>query len=164
MTTLTSKLAIFAVGATCLLANPGARADIIFCNNFAHSVYVAIAYQQQDGSWVSRGWLSVDTGQCSEFDSAIRVKTFYYRAESVPFRDKGREMTNSWGIGDTKFAIYENSNFNYWNAQTKILNSTLASFAKSLETTEDAISVTVTFDADGIHSLQTTHSKLKPQP
>ena len=95
MSVLTAKLGGCAIGLACLLANPSARADIIFCNNFPHLIYIAIAYPQDDGSWITRGWLNVDTGQCSEFDSALRVKTFYYRAESVPFRAGGHQVTIS---------------------------------------------------------------------
>ena len=164
MSVLTAKLGGCAIGLACLLANPSAKADIIFCNNFPHLIYVAIAYPQDDGSWITRGWLNVDTGQCTEFDSALHVKTFYYRAESVPFHAGGRQLTNIWGGSDAKFAVWEDSNFNYWDAQPKVLNSSLGPFIKGIETTDDAISVTVTFDADGIHSTQTTHSKLKPQP
>ena len=74
-------------------------------------------------------------------------------------------VKNIWGTDDdTKFAIYEDSNFNYWNAQTKILNSTLVGFIKGVETNEDSLSVTVTFAPDGIHSTQTTHSSAPKSP
>src|SRR5664280_911409 len=33
----------------CLLAGPSARADITFCNQFPHLVYVAMAYPQNGG-------------------------------------------------------------------------------------------------------------------
>ncbi len=165
MSALASKLGGCAIGAACVFVNPAAKADIVFCNNFPHLVYVAVAYPQSDGSWVSRGWLNVSTGACSEFDTAVRVKTFYYRGESDPFSDGGRQVKNIWGTDDdTKFAIYEDSNFNYWNAQTKILNSTLVGFIKGVETNEDSLSVTVTFAPDGIHSTQTTHSSAPKSP
>jgi uncharacterized membrane protein len=62
------------------------KARLPFCNEFPHLVYVAIAYEQSGGSFISRGWLSLDTGDCSVFDLAIRVRPFYYRGESVPCR------------------------------------------------------------------------------
>ncbi len=155
MSALTSMLSRCAVGMTCLLAIPTARADIVFCNKFAHTVYVAIAYPQQDGSWISRGWIALDTGECSEFDSAIRVKTFYYRGQTAQYREGRKQVRTVWSSGDTKFAMWEKDNFNYWNAQTKVLNSTLAVFSKVGEATGDAISVTVTFEADGIQTTTT---------
>ncbi len=144
-----SKLCGCAVGLACVLAISSAKADIVFCNKFAHMVYVAIAYPQDNGTWVSRGWLGLDTGECSQFDTALHVKTFYYRGESVDFRDpSGGSVKNNWGSGK-KFAMFEDGNFNYWNAQKKVLDSSLADFSKGAETDGDAVSATVTFEANG---------------
>jgi len=49
-----------AAGVVCMLAASSAKANIVFCNEFPAEVWVAIAYQQEDGSWLSRGWLSVE--------------------------------------------------------------------------------------------------------
>jgi uncharacterized membrane protein len=127
----TSLRPIAAVSGLIMLAPSAANADLIFCNQFTQSIYAAIAYQQQDGSWISRGWLNVDPGKCASFDSALTLKGFYYRVESVPYRVNGRQVTGSWGNGDGSFAIYENSNFQYWNAQAKPLNSTMAPFTRN---------------------------------
>ena len=143
-----SKLCGCAAGLACLLPISSAKAEIKFCNQFPHVVYVAIAYPQDGGSWLSRGWMSLDTGQCSVFDSALRVKTFYYRAESATYRNGSRRIKTSWGAG-RKFAIWEDSNFNYWNAAERVLKSTLAEFTQGPETTGDAVSATVTLDAEG---------------
>jgi uncharacterized membrane protein len=133
----------------CLLAGPSARADIPFCNQFPHLVYVALAYPQNGGSWISRGWISLKTGECSLFDPALRVKTFYYRGESAAYRGaSGKRVKNNWGSGRS-FAIREAGNFNYWDAQQKVLDSSLADFTHAGGTNGDAISVTVTFNADG---------------
>jgi uncharacterized membrane protein len=133
----------------CLLAGPSVRADITFCNEFPHLVYVAMAYPQNGGSWISRGWISLKTGECSLFDPALRVKTFYYRGESAAYRGaSGKRVKNNWGSGRS-FAIREAGNFNYWDAQQKVLDSSLADFTHAGETNGDAISVTVTFNADG---------------
>ena len=143
-----SKLCGCVAGLACLLPISSAKAEIKFCNQFPHVVYVAIAYPQDGGSWLSRGWMSLDTGECSVFDSALRVKTFYYRAESAVYRSGSRRIKTSWGTG-RKFAIWEDSNFNYWNAAERVLKSTLAEFTQGPETTGDAVSATVTFDAEG---------------
>ena len=58
-----------AAGVVCLLAASSAKANIVFCNECPAEVWVAIAYQQEDGSWLSRGWLSVETGKCYPFDT-----------------------------------------------------------------------------------------------
>ena len=143
-----AKLCGYAVGLVILLAGASAQAKIKFCSEFPHTVFVAIAYPQDGGSWLSRGWMSLNTGECSVFDSALRVKTFYYRAESAPYRSGSRRIKTSWGAG-RKFAIWEASNFNYWNAAERVLKSTLAEFSQGPQTSEDAVSATVTFDAEG---------------
>jgi uncharacterized membrane protein len=143
-----------ALGLAFLCAASGARAEIVFCNKFVHVVYAAIAYPQDDDSWISRGWVALDPGECSSFDTALHVKTFYYRGESEPFRDGGRRVKVNWGAG-RKFAIWEKDNFNYWNAQNKVLNSSLADFTKGAEASADNVAATVTFEADGLHSSVT---------
>lgn len=159
MSAVRTTLGACAIAAATLLASSSARADIIFCNKFPHLLYVAIAYPQTDGSdsWISRGWLNVDTGDCAEFDTALHVKTLYYRAESVSYRDGGHSLRTVWGGGgDAQFAIWENDNFNFWNAQTRVLRSTLVTFTKVGETTGEALAVRMTFEADGIHVTTTT--------
>jgi len=107
-------------------------------------VWVAIAYQQKNGSWLSRGWLSVETGNCYAFDTAIRVKTFYFRGESRSYHHK----TYSWGNGKD-FAVWERDNFQYYDADQRVLNSTLKSFTKAPDAAGDEISATITFPEDG---------------
>jgi len=151
-----SKLCGCAAGLACLLAGPSAKADIKFCSLFPHVVYVAMAYPQNEGSWISRGWISLKTNECSLFDPALRVKTFYYRGESAAYRNaSGTRVKASWG-GSRTFAIREAGNFNYWDAQQKVLDSSLAGFTQGPETAGDAVSATVTFDAEGKMSIVTT--------
>ena len=148
-------------GAACvasLLAVSGARADIQFCNQFAQTVFVAMAYPQDDESWISRGWLEVGSGKCFSFDTAIKVNTFYYRAESKPYKEGGKQVTTSWG-NEKEFAIFEDSNFQYWGADRKVLNSSLTKFSKGAETA-GPVTATVTFEADG----KFTTVKIPPTP
>jgi len=65
-------------------------AEIQFCNKFPQKVYVAIAYPQADQSWISRGWLEIDTGDCAEFDSALHPSAVYYRARACPIAMRRR--------------------------------------------------------------------------
>jgi uncharacterized membrane protein len=127
----TSLRLIAAVSGLIMLAPSAANADLIFCNQFTQLIYVAMAYQQQNGAFISRGWLNVDPGNCASFDSSLTLKGFYYRVESVPYRLNGREVTETWGNGDGSFAVFEKSNFQYWNAQAKPLNSTMAPFTRN---------------------------------
>ena len=60
-----AKLCGYAVGLVILLAGASAQAEIKFCSEFPHTVFVAIAYPQDGGSWLSRGWMSLNTGECS---------------------------------------------------------------------------------------------------
>jgi uncharacterized membrane protein len=151
---LVARACGYALGLACLCAASRVEADIRFCNEFPHLVYIAMAYPQEESAWISRGWLAAETGQCYAFDSALRVKTFYYRGESAPYRDKGKSIRTTWGVG-MKFAILDNANFNYWNAQDKVLNSALAEFNRGVDIEEGVASVTVTFKADGKISFET---------
>ncbi|HLH10335.1 MAG TPA: DUF1036 domain-containing protein [Methylovirgula sp.] len=129
-------------------AASGAKADITFCNKFGRLVYVAIAYPQSDGSFISRGWMSLSDGNCAQFDTAIHVKTFYFRGESEWYREGGHRSREIWGKGD-KFAIWENDNFQYYDAQQQVLNSTLVEFTHGPEAENGDVSTTVTFTDHG---------------
>jgi len=135
-----------------------ASADIVFCNKFPHQIYVAIAYPQVSGQWLSRGWMSLTPGDCAYFDSAIRVKTFYYRAESDPYNDGGRRVKEMWGKSNRSFAIFEDTNFEYWDAARRVLNSTLAMFTAGpvLQSKDPnaSVSTTVTFNANGTSTVE----------
>jgi hypothetical protein len=153
------RIAAFALVAVGLAATTGARAEIQFCNKFPQKVYVAIAYPQGDQSWVSRGWLEIDTGDCAEFDSALHPNTIYYRGESVPYRNaSGASVTRVWSTPGRQYAIWEKDNFNYWNAQEKVLNSTLVDFSLLGEGLAADASVSVTFEQDGIHTTTTVNA------
>ena len=79
--------------------------EISFCNEFPHKLYIAIAYLQTDvNNYLSRGWLEVETGKCYVFDTAIRVPSFYYRAESETYRDGKHRVKMEWG-NDKQFAV-----------------------------------------------------------
>jgi uncharacterized protein DUF1036 len=156
------RLAALTLALVSLGAATGARAEIQFCNKFPQKVFVAIAYPQADGSWISRGWLELDTGDCDEFDSALHPGTLYYRGESVPYRNpSGANVTRVWSAPGHQFAIWEKDNFHYWNAQEKVLNSTLEDFSLAADGLDNDASVTVTFEEDGIH---TTTDVRRPGP
>jgi hypothetical protein len=138
-----------AISAALLVVTPvnavAASGEITFCNKTPHSVFVAIAYQQSDESWMSRGWLSVDADKCYDFDTAIRVRTFYFRGESTYQVHHTREV---WGKGK-EFDIWENSNFQYYSADQKVSKARFVEFTKAPDASSDAITATVTFTADG---------------
>ena len=141
-----------------LLAMSTANADIVFCNKFPHTVFVAIAYPQAGGSWMSRGWLEIATGDCNIFDSAIRVKTFYFRGMTDPFRNAARQReVDTWGKGKN-FAVLEADNFQFYDAENRVLKSTLKPFTQGPETDGDAVSATVTFPEDGGGTIVTSNS------
>ncbi|NVN88274.1 MAG: DUF1036 domain-containing protein [Rhodopseudomonas sp.] len=134
--------------AVCLLGASGAGAEIIFCNSFGHVVNVAIAYPQSDGSFISRGWLSLSDGACAPFDTAIHVKTFYFRGESVQYRGTDGHMKRVyWGKGD-KFAMWEKDNYQYYNARQRVYNSTLMEFTQGPISGGDDVSAKVIFTPD----------------
>ncbi len=137
------------VAAGSILSTTASHADIVFCNQFDHLVYVAIAYPQSGGSFISRGWMSLSPGDCSPFDTAIRVKTFYFRGESEPYRDgSGHKKKYSWGKGKP-FAIWEKDNFQYYDAEHRVLKSTLEEFTQGPESDSGDVSAKVTFKEGG---------------
>jgi hypothetical protein len=153
------RFAALAFVAVSLGATTGARAEIQFCNKFPQKVFVAIAYSQSDQSWISRGWLEIDTGDCAEFDSALHPDTIYYRGESVPYRNaSGASVTRVWSNSAHQFAIWEKDNFQYWNAQEKVLNSTLVDFSLLANGLASDASVSVTFEEDGVHTTTTVNT------
>ena len=147
---------IWAALLACLPALPGAKADIIFCSKFPYLIYTALAYPQASDSWMSRGWLNVESNRCFQFDTMLNPKTFYYRGESESYKDKGKTVRSTWGTS-MPFAIKEGANFNYWNAQTRILDSTLAQFNKGIDIEDGVASVTVTYGADGKISFESVN-------
>lgn len=134
-----------------LLAAPSARAgtgEISFCNEFPHKLYIAIAYLQTDvNNYLSRGWLEVETGKCYVFDTAIRVESFYFRAESETCRDGKHKVKMEWGT-DKKFAVRD-ANFQSYNAEKAYSGMRLAGFAKGAESSGGPLTAIVTFTETG---------------
>ncbi len=150
MALLRSCLGLAAFAAAGLLALSPARAaegEISFCNDFPHTLYIAIAYEQYPDSYISRGWLEVETGKCAVFDTAIRVHGFYFRAESETYREGRHKVKMLWGT-DRKFAIRD-SNFQSYNADKAYSGMRLAGFAKGVESSGAPVTAVVTFTETG---------------
>jgi Protein of unknown function (DUF1036) len=132
----------------CLLAGTDARADIIFCSYFPRLINIALAYPQANETWMSRGWLNLESGKCLHFDTTLNPRVFHYRGETEGYRNRDQLVRTTWGAG-MQFAIKEGANFNYWNAQTKAPDSMLAPFNKGVDIADGVTSVTITFGTDG---------------
>ena len=132
------------------LAAPTASAaegEITFCNEFAHKVYIAIAYLQTDyNNHLSRGWLNVETGKCYAFDTALRVETFYYHAESDPYKEGRDKVKMNWGKG-TQFAVRD-GNFQSYNAEKKYSGMHFVEFSKGPVSSGAPLTAIVTFLED----------------
>jgi hypothetical protein len=98
-------------------------------------------------NYLSRGWLEVETGKCYIFDTAIRVQSFYFRAESETYRDGKHKMKMDWG-SDKKFAVRD-ANFQSYNAEKAYSGMRLAGFAKGAESSGGPITAIVTFTETG---------------
>jgi uncharacterized membrane protein len=151
MALLRSFLGVTAIASALLLAAPSARAgsgEISFCNEFPHKLYIAIAYLQTDvNDDLSRGWLEIETGKCYVFDTAIRVASFYFRAESETYRDGKHKVKMEWGT-DKKFAVRD-ANFQSYNAEKAYSGMRLAGFAKGAESSGGPLTAIVTFTETG---------------
>lgn len=143
------KAGFLAIVAAACLGTQTAKADITFCNKSGQNlIYISIAYPQRDGSYLSRGWMSLNNGECAIFDTAIHVPTFFFRAESEWVRGHGRRTREVWGKGQ-KFAVWDNDNYQYYNAQERVLKSTLEEFTQGPTADNGDVSATVTFTENG---------------
>lgn len=163
MTVSASRFAAGLCALGALLAPLPAGAVVSFCNEFDHAIWVAIAYPQANDTWLSRGWLALDPHDCAPFDTALRLHSIYYRAESVAYKNaKGKKVRYSWGE-DRKFAMWEDDNFNYWGAEKKVLNSTLELFSAGPTTDdENGLDVTIVFREGSV--ITTLNATKKPKP
>ncbi len=156
MVLLRSTIGAMLVALAFLLATASAFAgegEISFCNEFPHKVYIAIAYAQTDvNNYLSRGWLEVETGKCYVFDTALRLSTFYYYAESESYRDGKKKVKMSWGKGK-QFAVRD-ANFQSYNAETKYSGMYFVEFSSGPEATGAPLTAIVTFLEDA--SVRTT--------
>lgn len=142
----------------------GKLTDIKICNKFPKTIYFAIAYQQKQGYWLSRGWLKVSTGVCYYFDTQLRLSDFYFRAQTEEFHQNGQSTVDSWGNkGPRSFCIDNNvlHTFNDWAADTlsgcSTANARFQSFQEGVNFSPDTdVSYTVTFQADGTETLNFT--------
>ena len=140
-----------------------AMAEVEFCNNYEQTVSIAIAYKQDysdnTSSYVARGWLSVNTGQCGVFDTTLHVPFFYYRGETNWFKVRGGRQKLAWGDDANKF-ITAAASFNYWSAEENTpisgVKTSFVGFTKSFVSATGDVSETVTFEADGVHTTQAT--------
>jgi uncharacterized membrane protein len=137
-------LALAVAPATAASAGDG---EITFCNEFPHKVYIAIAYLQTDvNNYLTRGWLDIDTGKCYVFDTAIRVSSFYYHAESDSYKDGKSKVKMNWGNGK-QFAVRD-ANFQSYNAEKKYSGMYLAEFSQGPVSTGAPLTAIVTFKED----------------
>ena len=149
------------VAAVSIVGAATSRADVIFCNQFTQVVNVAMVYPQADGSFISRGWLGLSPGECAPFDTALHVRTFFFRGETPRYRDaSGRYIRTFWGKG-RQFAFWENDNYQYYGAERRVLKSTLVEFTQGPEAENGDVSATVTFQDGG--SITTIRGK-EPDP
>ena len=156
MALMRSSLVFAALASVVLLAAASAGAEegqITFCNDFPHRVFVAIAYSQTDvNNYLSRGWLEIETGKCYVFDTAIRVPTFYYRAESEPYREGKHRVTMSWG-NEKQFAVRD-ANFQSYNAEKAYSGMHMANFSKAPDSSNGGpLTVIVTFSETGTNTV-----------
>jgi uncharacterized membrane protein len=149
MALMRSALVTALASVVLLVAHP-ARADegqISFCNEFPHTLYIAIAYEEYEDNYISRGWLEVENGKCYVFDTAIRVKSFYYHAESESYREGKHRVKMLWGK-DRKFAVRD-ANFQSYNADKAYSGMRLAGFTLGAESTSGPLTAIVTFTETG---------------
>ena len=96
-------------------------------------------------NYITRGWLYIDTGNCYVFDTAIRVPTFYYHAES-PYKEGKSKVKMNWGKG--KQLAVRDANFQSYTAEKKYSGMYLAQFSQGPVSTGAPWTAIVTFKED----------------
>jgi len=150
-----------ALAAALALSPAAARAEIKFCNKFAHEVWVAVAYPGPGaaGGWYARGWLQLPVGTCGSFTTPpIQASTFLYHAETQAYDENGKSVRHIWGTEDakTRFAVTYEAFLWPGADKPKPGNAFMAGFIDSGVSEKDgvlAIDVTVVFEADGSSSI-----------
>lgn len=132
-----------------LLAMSGSQAlaAIKFCNNFEHQVQFAVAFQDQ-GGWVSEGWISVAPNACQTDSKHADLTEFYWRGETDWIKTKGGRTQWSWGK-DRQFSVKDGS-FAFKNSDQKLKGAHLVGFIGPVKINAPSIAVTLTIvDAKG---------------
>lgn len=151
----------------CALATPGFAADITVCNEFPRPVFMAFAWQDQNGVWISRGWRKVETRAC-ETDpfnlSGLKLRSFYFRGETDWYGvGRGSRRKNSWGKGGKDFAVRDNV-FQFANADRDRRGARFVPFSSSAKSTSGPVNVRITIDRDGKGTTQVSSTRPAPRP
>ena len=117
-----SLVAIAALGAASLLCPPKAHAWLKICNYSTEPrVYVTLAYYSSN-SWLSRGWWTVENGNCATVVGGGRLANRYYY-----FRAEGQNGV-VWGQGSSFCTLP--SRFTLYNASQRCTNGTFKQFSR----------------------------------
>ncbi len=111
------------LASVCLIAcSAQASAKIQFCNNFAHPIAVAVAFER-DGEWISEGWLEVPKDQCVFDEKHPDVTSFYYYGETEVYGNK------RWTWGRSKEFSVRTNRFTIRNADRRQRGARFVRFA-----------------------------------
>ncbi len=142
---------------TLLLVVPGrataAGDNVLVCNHFHQTVYIALGYQSDNG-WNSVGWWGVASGHCAPF--TVPYQQFWFRAETAwtDLADGGK-VRHDWG-GQKKLYVAETGGFRYAQADREHDNSRLAGFESSPTWVGDGfIRDRIMISSDGKNTIQT---------
>ncbi|MFT3731756.1 MAG: DUF1036 domain-containing protein [Hyphomicrobium sp.] len=145
-----------------LVGSSPASSHIIFCNEFTQEIFVAIAYEQFDrngkhSGWIGRGWLWLRPGKCNDFDSALAVPEFYWRAETNLYQVGDKMHRYNWphADGGDKYFWDLTEDFNLYDTDQRPTNSkpTLSAYRKSALSANGPINVEYTFTKDAEVSI-----------
>lgn len=118
-----------------------AFAKIQFCNNFAHPIAVAVAFER-DGEWITEGWLEAPKGQCVFDERHPDLTSFYYYGETEVYGNK------RWTWGRAKEFSIRTSRFTIHNADRRQRGARFVRFAGPHSYKNPETIVTLRFDPD----------------
>jgi len=117
-----SLVAIATLGAASLLSPPKAHAWLKICNYSTEPrVYVTVAFFDSN-SWQSKGWWTIENGNCSTVIGGGRLANRYYY-----FRAEGQNGV-VWGQGSSFCTLP--SRFTLYNASQRCRNGTFKQFSR----------------------------------
>lgn len=119
---------------------PAASSLIKFCNEFAQTLRVAIAYQIGD-AWTSEGWITLKPNACEAQVKHPDLVSFYYRAESDVY--DGQRMI----FGANRDFAVQKTDFLIRKADAKSKGVEMQRFTGPVERVSPAQDLSVVFEA-----------------
>jgi len=129
---------VVSLAGTLVGAEP-AKASLEFCNKSDQGkIYIAVAYPAGDKSWTTKGWLTLEEGECGSLVKGDLTNRYYYY-----FAENDKDYT--WK-GDHKFCV-SSKKFSFVNADKRCQGeSSRWEKFRELDTGKEAVDYTLNLE------------------